>query len=216
MRYIGHLDIMRYFQKCIRKANVDIAYSSGFSPHQIMSFASPLGVGLESTGEYMDIEVNSGNGADIMNSLNEVMVPGMTIYSVRKLDKDAKNAMASIRAASYSVSFKEGVTVECSTDRISEFMKQNTISMIKETKKNRIEVDIKPHIFEFDYNGQAFNMLVDASSAGNVKPLTVLGEYFKYCGYDFNERSFDVLRNDLFTVDDNGDYISLEAVGEEF
>ena len=51
MRYIGHLDIMRYFQKCIRKANVDIAYSSGFSPHQIMSFASPLGVGLESTGE---------------------------------------------------------------------------------------------------------------------------------------------------------------------
>ena len=40
MKYIGHLDIMRYFQKSMRRAKVDIAYTSGFSPHQIMSFAS--------------------------------------------------------------------------------------------------------------------------------------------------------------------------------
>ena len=40
MRFIGHLDIMRYFQKAMRRANIDIAYSEGFSPHQIMSFAS--------------------------------------------------------------------------------------------------------------------------------------------------------------------------------
>ena len=44
--FIGHLDIMRYFQKAMRRAEVDISYSTGFSPHQIMSFAAPLGVGL--------------------------------------------------------------------------------------------------------------------------------------------------------------------------
>ena len=33
MRFIGHLDIMRYFQKAMRRANIDIAYSEGFSPH---------------------------------------------------------------------------------------------------------------------------------------------------------------------------------------
>mgnify|MGYP003549721286 FL=1 len=59
MRFIGHLDIMRYFQKVFRRAEIDIAYSGGFSPHQIMSFAQPLGVGLESDGEYMDVELNS-------------------------------------------------------------------------------------------------------------------------------------------------------------
>ena len=57
MKFIGHLDIMRYFQKVMRRADVDIRYSEGFSPHQIMSFAAPLGVGLESRGEYVDIEV---------------------------------------------------------------------------------------------------------------------------------------------------------------
>ena len=50
MKFIGHLDIMRYFQKVMRRADVDIRYSEGFSPHQIMSFAAPLGVGLESRG----------------------------------------------------------------------------------------------------------------------------------------------------------------------
>ena len=39
MKFIGHLDTMRYFQKAMRRADVDIRYSEGFSPHQIMSFA---------------------------------------------------------------------------------------------------------------------------------------------------------------------------------
>ena len=40
MKFIGHLDIMRYFQKSIRRANIPIAFSGGFSPHMIMSFAA--------------------------------------------------------------------------------------------------------------------------------------------------------------------------------
>ena len=59
MKFIGHLDMMRYFQKAVRRANIDICYSEGYSPHQIMSFAAPLGVGITSDGEYFDIEVNS-------------------------------------------------------------------------------------------------------------------------------------------------------------
>ena len=50
MKFIGHLDTMRYFQKAMRRADVDIRYSEGFSPHQIMSFAAPLGVGLTGSG----------------------------------------------------------------------------------------------------------------------------------------------------------------------
>ncbi|MCI6205225.1 MAG: TIGR03936 family radical SAM-associated protein, partial [Lachnospiraceae bacterium] len=51
MKFIGHLDMMRYFQKAVRRANIDICYSEGYSPHQIMSFAAPLGVGITSDGE---------------------------------------------------------------------------------------------------------------------------------------------------------------------
>ena len=51
MRFIGHLDVMRYFQKALRRAELPVAFSGGYSPHMIMSFAAPLGVGTESLGE---------------------------------------------------------------------------------------------------------------------------------------------------------------------
>lgn len=54
---VGHLDTMRYFQKAIRRANLPVAFSGGYSPHMIMSFAAPLGVGTESLGEYFDLEL---------------------------------------------------------------------------------------------------------------------------------------------------------------
>ena len=84
LRFIGHLDVMRYFQKAIRRAEIDIAYSTGFSPHQIMSFAAPLGVGLESNGEYMDIEVHSLTSAkEFVDALNAQMADGIKVLEVK-------------------------------------------------------------------------------------------------------------------------------------
>ena len=48
MKFVGHLDTMRYFQKAIRRAELPVAFSGGYSPHMIMSFAAPLGVGTTS------------------------------------------------------------------------------------------------------------------------------------------------------------------------
>ena len=84
MKFIGHLDIMRYFQKAMRRADIDICYSSGFSPHMIMSFASPLGVGLTSDGEYLDIEIgNEQSSASAVKRLNAVMAEGVEVLSYR-------------------------------------------------------------------------------------------------------------------------------------
>ena len=89
VKFIGHLDVMRYFQKAMRRAGIDIKYSEGFSPHQIMSFAAPLGLGLTSNGEYMDIEVNSMNSCETMvKQLNAVMVEGIEV-----LEMDLKPAI---------------------------------------------------------------------------------------------------------------------------
>ena len=80
MKFIGHLDVMRYFQKAMRRAGIDIAYSEGMSPHMIMSFAQPLGVGLTSDGEYMDVELRTPIASDeAIRRLNEVGVEGITV-----------------------------------------------------------------------------------------------------------------------------------------
>ena len=64
LRFTGHLDVLRFFQKAIRRAGLDVVYTHGFNPHQVMSFAAPLGVGLCSVGEYMDVEITSSDGAE--------------------------------------------------------------------------------------------------------------------------------------------------------
>ena len=57
LKFIGHLDVMRFFQKAIRRAELPVSLSEGFSPHMLMSFAAPLGVGKTSSGEYFDLDL---------------------------------------------------------------------------------------------------------------------------------------------------------------
>ena len=137
VRFIGHLDVMRFFQKAIRRAGIDVAYSQGFSPHQIMAFAAPLGVGLTSNGEYMDIEVNSiASCQDVQERLNRVSVPGIEVISVKILPEDAANAMASVAAASYTVRFRSDKMPEADIAAIlPQFLAKEHILITKETKK---------------------------------------------------------------------------------
>lgn len=101
MKFIGHLDIMRYFQKAIRRAEIPIVFTEGFSPHMVMSFASPLGVGIESEGEYMDIEIKEPlSTEEAVRRLDAVMSEGMRILDFRQIPEEkASNAMALVAAA---------------------------------------------------------------------------------------------------------------------
>ena len=180
MKFIGHLDTMRFFQKALRRADIDIKYSEGFSPHQIMSFAAPLGVGIESYGEYMDIEVLSMTSTqDIKDALNKVMVEGIEVLSVTILPEQVKNAMASVSAASYSIRMKDRIfPIDDLEEKLRDFYDQDKIPYTKETKKSTVELDLKQGIYELRSEaGGAIYMLVNASSSGNIKPTMVLEKF---------------------------------------
>ncbi len=110
LRFIGHLDVMRYFQKLMRRAKVDIRYSEGYSPHQIMSFAQPLGLGDTSVGEYVDIEVNSTRSSEeMLEILNLHSGEDLQLLEyVRIADETRRsNAMSIVAAADYRIYFKK-------------------------------------------------------------------------------------------------------------
>lgn len=210
VRFIGHLDVMRFFQKCIRRAEIDVAYTTGYSPHQIMSFAAPLGVGLTSDGEYMDIECSSvTTSQDMKERFNRASVPGIEIVSVVLLPEEAGNAMASVAAADYTVRFREGR--EPSFDylgKLADFYARTEIPITKETKKNTLTVNIRPGIYELqaDPENKAIHMLVDASSSGNIKPASVMDAYAAWQGQTLAENAFTVHRKDT--------YLNLASAGE--
>lgn len=218
VRYIGHLDVMRFFQKAIRRAEIDVAYSTGYSPHQIMSFAAPLSVGLTSNGEYMDVEVNSITSCeDVKGRLNKASVPGIEILSVKILPENAGNAMASVAAASYTVCFREGRAPKLDISAtLPDFLKREQIMITKETKKGSREVDLKPGIYELSWQDNSFYMLVDASSAGNIKPIQIIEALLAQNGETLQENALVITREETFTnlgTEENPKLVPLDAVG---
>ena len=221
MRYIGHLDIMRYFQKAIRRAEIDIKYSTGFSPHQIMSFAAPLGVGHISYGEYFDIEVNSHNGKpDMMERLNAAMVPGIRITNVVELPDNAGNAMATVAAARYKVELKNPDEIKIDFIELTDaFLGQDEILVTKQTKKQELTIDIKPYIFEWNAYENGVEMFVDASSSNNVKPALAIESFCKFAGVEFDPLKFQIIRMDTYLnagTEDKKEFKPLDYVGKDF
>lgn len=220
IKYIGHLDLQRYFQKAMRRADIDIAYSTGFSPHQIMSFAAPLGVGLESNGEYMDIEMNSFTGSkDTVSRLNAVQAEGIQILSAKVLPEGAGNAMASVAAAGYIIRFKEGREPAFDWEKtVSDFFALQEIPYVKETKKSTIEMNLKDGIYELESRDHAIYMLVDASSSGNIKPSMVVQAFLNHHNEILQENSLIITREDTYTnigTKEVPDFVPLDAVGTE-
>lgn len=227
MKFIGHLDMMRFFQKAVRRADIDVKYSEGFSPHQIMSFAAPLGVGIESCGEYMDLEVLSMPSVeDMKDALNRVMVEGVEVLAVNVLPDQAKNAMASVAAASYQLHLKEGIwNIPAPAESVASFYAQEQILYTKETKKNTLEVDLKQGIYEIQMGetqvlsdsmssvaamfatdpGEKYmtvpciRMTVDASSGGNIKPTVVFEKFCAYAGCEIPVSAVQITRLETYT-----------------
>lgn len=192
MKFIGHLDVMRYFQKAFRRAEFDNVYSKGFSPHQVMSFAAPLGVGLTSDGEYLDVELNSSDSPEVMiNRLNEVMVEGVHITGFRNLldreeNKKAVTAMSLVSSADYLVSLKDGYSLDASIHSQEDFEKafrnfisQNEIIIGKKTKTKETQVDIKPMITLAAFNETEYRTeLQNNRKTGNKETISSVADVY--------------------------------------
>jgi radical SAM-linked protein len=158
MKFIGHLDVMRYFQKLFRRAEIDNEYTKGFSPHQIMSFAAPLGVGLTSDGEYVDVALLSSDEPEVMiNRINAAATEGIRIIGFHTLldreeNQKAVTAMSLVASADYLVSLKDGYSFgniksqREFIDQFENFLSEKEIVIDKKTKNSEKAVDIRPMI----------------------------------------------------------------------
>lgn len=216
MKFISHLDVMRYFQKVIKRANIDIAYSEGFNPHQIMSFASPLGVGLESEAEYVDIEVHSTmSSSDAIKVMNDVSVADIPILSYRLLEDNATKAMTLVSAAKYFVSFREEYMPKFDFDKaIDEFMSKNSFVITKETKKGHKDMDIRPLVYEIDKVESGYVMTLCAGSVDNLKPELLFESIYSFNNEIFNDISLEITRLEMYG-NDNGKLIPLSDYATE-
>ncbi|MCI8428674.1 MAG: DUF2344 domain-containing protein [Lachnospiraceae bacterium] len=219
MKFISHLDVMRYFQKVIRRADIDVCFSEGFSPHMIMSFASPLGVGLTSDAEYVDIRVNtSPSSKEAVRRMNETMAEGMEVVSFRLLPMNSKNAMSIVAAADYEVRFRKGREPEEGwLERWKEFILQPEIHILKETKKGHQETDIRPWIYDWSVTDGGLFLKVSAGSVHNLKPELLMQTFGAWAGMDLPAAALLIHRKEIYAdqgTEGKRKLISLEGLGE--
>ena len=184
-RYIGHLDILRTFVRALRRAGVPVKYSEGFNPHAVMAFALPLGVGVTSEcevvdiamGEYMPVE-------DVIKRVNANLPPdGLQILSGEYTDKPYPE----IEKAEYYITIKTKSPMDMKS--VENALASDEILVEKKTKKKIVEINIMEHIFESEILDFAddlvtIRVVVSAGNKYNIKPQLVAEALQKSAGLD--------------------------------
>ena len=221
MKFIGHLELMRYLQSAVRRTEIPVKYDEGMHQRMVMSFAMPLGVGPTSSAEYMDIELEEPITTDkAMNLLGAHMCEGLEILDFREVDGGKKmKAMTIVAAADYEVWFREGFEPDWDwKSALEEFCSRESIPWVKETKKGTREVDMREWIYDVKIHEEdastSVYLRLCCSVGDNLKPEQLFGEMFRSYGHELPQFALQVHRLDLLTRNEAGDgYVSLGDLG---
>lgn len=222
MKFLSHLDVLRFFQKAVRRAGIDVTYSLGYHPHQIMSFAAPLGLGQTSEAEYFDMDLNSMNSEEeVRDLLGAEMPEGFKVLDVCLLPETPpqtrkESVMALVSASDYLVLRKDEYLSELSNetilDKFKEFIAQDEIKVIKTTKAGDNEIDIRPLIYDIKLqaeptelsgkheNGLVIYMLLSAGQV-HIRPELVMKAFYDWLSEPYNQYEYHVHRIESYTGD---------------
>ena len=228
MKFIGHLELMRYLQGAVRRTDIPVKYDEGMHQRMVMSFAMPLGVGPTSSAEYMDIELEEPITTEkAMEQLKGHMCDGLEILDFREVDSGKRmKAMTIVAAADYEVWFREGFEPDWDwKSALKEFCGRESIPWVKETKKGTEWIyEVKIHErdasaddydkFGISQASASVYLRLCCSVGDNLKPEQLFGEMFRSYGHELPRFALQVHRLDLLTRDEAGDgFVSLGDLG---
>ena len=189
VRHLGLLDLQRTIQRALRRTTLPIAYSNGFNPHIVMSFASALSSGIPGDAELLDVSLRNDNVTEAfcLSEMNRVLPPTLPVTRVRLVDDRFPKVGASLRQAQYQITLSGGDTkriAEC----VSSFLAQEEIMALRKTKKSETMVNIRPMIHELsgeydeDKDCVVFTARVSFVEAATLKPDLLIQSLCAYSG----------------------------------
>jgi len=198
IRYIGHLDLQKVFQQSINRAKLPVVYSEGFNPHQLLSFAAPLPLGMAGKEEIAEIYLHIKLlPQEIAHSLNKSMPAGIEVLSVKEIPPLGKGAAATVYAAVYYIQFPAVVDMK---EIIQDIMAADVIEIEKKTKKGIGRADIRTDILEMTYSAENGHTCLAAKlstgSDRNLKPQLLM-EYIHNTyalGFSLEDVSYERLK----------------------
>lgn len=193
VKYVSHLDIVRVFSRSLRRAEIAVSHSQGFNPHPLMTFAHPLGVGIASNAELMELSLDEDlTPKELALRMNDAFPPGFQVYAAKKCL--GKSPFSGLRYAEYQMNisgvFPEGIRPLADAE---------TLILPKRSKSGVKDTDIKPFIKELSVMKETPEQIelkaVLKCGNENLKPELLVQAILTFAGAQVGD--YDVVRTRL-------------------
>ena len=175
MRYTGHLDLHRTWERTLRRANLPLAYSQGFKPHPRIVLACALPLGCTSRQEVVDIWLDEQIAAEqIKDSIQVAAPPGLEILNVAEADSDLPALPTQVQASEYQITLRDLIP-----DLDEALHRVLTAGALPRVWRDKA-YDLRPLIFQIerleeDEDGcQQIKVILSAKEASTGRPEEVL------------------------------------------
>lgn len=175
MRFTGHLDLHRTWERIFRRAGLPLAYSQGFHPQPRINLASALPLGFTSEAELADVWLEETLPLEqIWEALKPALPPGLSLIDIQEADLRAPSLQTQVVASEYIVTLLD--PVDHLDEHLVEVMKASSLLRDRRGKK----YDLRPLIMELtrlpdDEKGRGrLKMRLAAEEGATGRPEEVL------------------------------------------
>ena len=190
VRHLGLLDLQRTMQRALRRSSLPIAYSNGFNPHIVMSFASALSSGIPGDAELLDVSLHSETTEEAcMEAMNRVLPPALHVSRVRLVDDRFPKVSAALRQAEYRITLFGGDALKIA-EAVPNFLAQDEIMALRKTKRAETMVNIRPmiHLLEAQMDAEKKSVVLTARvsfvEAATLKPDLLVSSLCTFAGVE--------------------------------
>jgi radical SAM-linked protein len=176
LRYTGHLDLHRVWERAMRRAELPIAYSQGFHPQPKISLAAALPLGFSSRAEVLDVRFNEDVPVeDISNRLKVSLPPDIEVINVESVDERAPALQTQVLSAAYDVHLTEPVDGAELTRKVQALMMSESIISERRGKSYDLRPLIEMLSVVTEANGKIWlRMTLAAREGATGRPEEVL------------------------------------------
>jgi radical SAM-linked protein len=171
---ISHLDLMRAFERALRRTGLPLRMSQGFNPHPRLSFPAALGVGIDGLDEIMEFDLSDwAPKEEVERRLREQLPQGLEVKEVHLGDP---NQVAQAREVSFRIQGSPEVRDDPRWGReaVEALMARDEIPLERKRKGKLKTVNIRPLILAVECEGDALTARFQAGNAGSVHPEELL------------------------------------------
>jgi radical SAM-linked protein len=165
LRFVSHHDLMRCFERMLRRAQLPFLSSEGFHPKPRLVFALSLGLGIVGNAEVVELLLAEPVAeAEVLRRLREQAPPGLDILEVRAIDP---RASAQVKRVVYRLPLA-GPPADLA-DRARVLLQAETIP-IERVKPQRKPIDLRPYLNDLRLHDDSLDIDIRVTPTGTARP----------------------------------------------